>query len=67
MKTALLRIDDREEITADEAAVKNERKAFCPICEQEVRLHNSKKIANHFEHLPSTTPCRLRYHSDQQQ
>ncbi|MGO9209131.1 MAG: hypothetical protein ACLPXM_12780 [Terriglobales bacterium] len=61
MKTALLKPDGKKEITADEAAVKNETRAICPDCRQDVRLHRSKKIANHFEHLPSTKPCHLRY------
>jgi competence CoiA-like predicted nuclease len=57
MRTALLRPDDKKEITANEALANNETRAFCPGCKQPVRLHQSKKIANHFEHLSRTGRC----------
>jgi len=36
-------------------------------CKQVMRLHTSKKIANHFKYLPGTKKCRLRYHPGQRQ
>jgi len=61
MKKAVLNAKDKNQITADEAAVRNERRAFCPHCKKPVRLHESKKIANHFEHLNRTGRCPLEY------
>jgi len=61
MQTALLRARDKKEITADEAAVQNELRAFCPDCKKPVRLHRGKKIANHFEHLSRMGRCPRHY------
>ena len=61
VKTALLRVTDKKEVSADEAAIGNELRAFCPDCKQPVRLHRSKKIANHFEHESRTGRCSRHY------
>jgi RNase P subunit RPR2 len=71
MKTALLKASDKKEITANDAAVRNEKRAFCPNCRQPVRLHVKLKRdgqPTHFEHLNHTGKCRLetRYRSDSQ-
>ena len=60
MKTALLRKTDDREITAEEAVLRNEMRAFCPDCHTLVRLHRkgkSGKPAAHFEHLSRTGRC----------
>jgi hypothetical protein len=69
MKTALLKVGDKKGITANEAAVRNEKKAFCPQCHKSVRLHIKRKAngqPNHFEHLSHTGKCSLEhpYRSD---
>jgi competence CoiA-like predicted nuclease len=48
-------------MSADNAVVRNERRAICEECKQPVRLHESKKIANHFEHLSRTRKCSREY------
>jgi competence CoiA-like predicted nuclease len=64
MDTALS-TEDKKEITADEADAKGVTRAICLVCKQDVRLHRGKKIAHHFEHLPSDVKCRLRHHRHQ--
>jgi competence CoiA-like predicted nuclease len=64
METALLRITDKKELTADEAALRNETRAFCPECKTKVRLHRKGKngLVAHFEHLSRKgPPCSLFY------
>lgn len=52
MKTALLRLTDKTEITAEDAAIRNEKRAFCPDCHNTVNLHIKKSLkgVTHFEH-----------------
>jgi hypothetical protein len=69
MKKALLKVNDKTELSADEAAIRNEKRAFCPSCRKPVRLHIKRKAngqPNHFEHLSHTGVCKLetRYRSD---
>ena len=59
------RMDSKEEITADVADAKGIERALCRSCGQVVKLHRGKKIAHHFEHLPSRVPCPERYHKSQ--
>jgi len=61
MKTALLVKTDVIEISANEAAIKNAVRCFCPECKRHVRLHRSNKIANHFEHESRTGRCSRHY------
>jgi hypothetical protein len=67
MKTAfLVRGDKKSVITADEAAIRNEREAFCPDphCRWDVYLFVQKrpKGVTHFEHrLGFPKACKLRY------
>jgi len=66
MKTALLvRGNKKSIITADDAAIRNEREAFCPDCQHDVFLFvkKSPKGVTHFEHRPGIPKlCQLRYH-----
>jgi len=64
MNTAL-RKDNNKKITADEADAKGVASVICLECKQDVRLHHGKKIAHHFEHLPSDEKCPLRHHRHQ--
>jgi hypothetical protein len=62
MKTALVKTTDKKPINANEAAARNEPRAFCPECKQSVRLHRRGKTgtpAAHFEHLAHDKKCRL--------
>jgi len=61
-----VRGDKKSIITADDAAIRNEREAFCPDpdCERDVILHvkKSPKGVTHFEHKPGIPKsCKLRY------
>jgi competence CoiA-like predicted nuclease len=67
MKSAVLRPGDKREITAQEAALKNEKRAFCPDCGEEVNLHvkKSPRGVTHFEHKSGARkgkPCPRHYH-----
>jgi competence CoiA-like predicted nuclease len=59
MKTAL--DGNGKKMTANEAVARNETRACCPGCEKPVRLHQGKKIANHFEHLSRTGKCKYEW------
>jgi competence CoiA-like predicted nuclease len=64
MKTALLHLGDKEEITAEDAAIRNEKEGFCPDCGRDVILHvkKSPKGVTHFEHKPGIPKsCKRRY------
>jgi len=67
MKTALLRLSDKKEITAEDAALRNEKRAFCPKCRETVNLHikKSPRGVTHFEHQSGARkgrPCPRHYH-----
>lgn len=64
MKTALLKVSDKNEIAADDATRKNETRGYCPECKTDVRLHRKGKngMAAHFEHLSRDGPsCSHHY------
>jgi competence CoiA-like predicted nuclease len=50
-----------QRISANEAVLRNERRGTCEECKRPLRLHESKKIANHFEHLSRTRKCTREY------
>ena len=67
MKTALLRLSDKKEITAKDAALRGEKRAFCPKCRETVNLHikKSPRGVTHFEHQSGARkgrPCPRHYH-----
>lgn len=60
MKSAfLVKRDKSSKMTGDEAETKNERRLWCPDCNEPVRLHvegrknkkTGRRQAAHFEHL----------------
>jgi competence CoiA-like predicted nuclease len=64
MNSAVLHKSDEDEITAQDAAIRNERQAFCPDCERDVILHIKKSVRGmtHFEHRPGVPKsCKRRY------